>query len=122
MPQNVLYRGVTSLHGLGMGVPLYLPPPPRPKHYVPHMGICLGRGGGGRRMRAVDGGDAVVELARWGNVGCLWACNMSLVENEMLRCCLLTWAGLRMVDGWYDDETCKVGWSRVPSVVRHEPR
>ena len=57
MPQNVLYRGVTSLHGLGTGVPLYLPPPPRPKHYAPHMGICLGRGGGGRRMRAVDGGD-----------------------------------------------------------------
>ena len=29
----------------------------------------------------------------------LWACDMSLVENGMLRCCLLTWAGLRMVDG-----------------------
>ena len=66
MPQNVLYRGVTSLHGLGMGVPLYLPPPPRPKHYVPHMGICLGHGGGGRRSRPIDGwrnahGEAVSE-------------------------------------------------------------
>lgn len=29
----------------------------------------------------------------------LWACDMSLVENGMLRCCLLTWAVFRMVDG-----------------------
>ena len=51
--------------GWARGYPLYLPPPPRPKHYAPHMGICLGRRGGGRRSRAVDGGGAVVERARW---------------------------------------------------------
>ena len=61
--------GVTSLHGLGTGYPLYLPPPPRPKHYAPHMGICLGCRGGGRRSRAVDGGGAVAERAWWGSVG-----------------------------------------------------
>ena len=51
------------------GRPLYPPPPPRPKHYAPHRGICLGRRGGGRRPRAVDGGGAVAERARWGSVG-----------------------------------------------------
>ena len=55
--------------GWARGYPLYLPPPPRPKHYAPHRGICLGRRGGGRRPRAVDGGGAVAERAWWGSVG-----------------------------------------------------
>ena len=55
--------------GWARGYPLYLPPPPRPKHYAPHMGICLGRTGGGRRSRAFDDGGAVAERARWGSVG-----------------------------------------------------
>ena len=44
-------------------------------------------------------GGVLAEHARWGGVKCLWACDMSLVEHRMLRYCLLTWVGFRMVDG-----------------------
>src|SRR5215510_11277647 len=86
MPQNVLYRGVTSPQGLGTGAaPLYV-------RHAHAPSSCPGRrllGAWAWRSEPEGGGGAAAERARWGGAGCLRACGVSLVGRGTLLCCLL---------------------------------
>ena len=69
MLQNVLYRGATSLHGLGVGVSLGQPAH-SPSTMLPVWAFASGVGGAaGGPWRA---GGAMTKRARWGGVGRLW--------------------------------------------------
>src|SRR5215510_13115113 len=116
MPQNVLYRGVTSPQGLGTGAaPLYV-------RHAHAPSSCPGRrllGAWAWRSEPEGGGGAAAERARWGGAGCLRACGVSLVGRGTLWCCLLVladpdpggWVGWVGAGGWRrrDGGTCTMG-------------
>jgi len=122
MPQNVLYRGVTSLHGLGTGVPLYgrhaHAPSTMRRTWACAWGVGVAVGAGGWRRR--DGGTCTVGRGRVPS-GVRreprWAWDVAVLLASLGP------QPRQLEDGgWCDDGSCTVGWGRVPWGVRREPR